>query len=95
MGHLQLAIDMCQHKVKLYLKDRDHFLKFFGRRFLHLYMCINDRLPTYSSQRIKYIQHFAKELKQPELGEEFVNIFKSVETHYRTKHIENLKKIID
>jgi hypothetical protein len=95
MGHLQLAIDMCQHKVKLYIKDRDHFLKFFGRRFLHLYVCINDNLPRYSPRAIKYMQHFAKELKQPELGEEFVNIFKSVETHYRTKHIENLKKIID
>jgi hypothetical protein len=95
MGHLQLAIDMCQHKVKLYLKDRDHFLKFFGRRFLHLYSCINDRFPTYSPRAIKYIQHFAKELKQEELGEQFVSIFNNIENHYRMKYIENLKKIID
>lgn len=93
MGNLQLAIDMCQHKVKLYIKDKDHFLKFFGRRFMHIYSCINDKLPTYSPRAIKYMQHFAKELKQEELGEQFVNIFIGVENHYKTKHLENLNKL--
>jgi hypothetical protein len=91
MGNLQLAIDMCQHKVKLYIKDRDHFLKFFGRRFLHLYSCINDNLPTYSPRAIKYIQHFAKELQQEDLGEEFVNIFIGIENHYRNLHIKKVQ----
>jgi hypothetical protein len=39
------------------------------------------------------MQHFAKELQQSELGEEFVNIFTSVETHYRNLYLQNLQNL--